>query len=100
MGVTVKVEIHEIRDGFCRAHGRDLTRPDEPPKPLSHFDVHQVRRMELIVVPEKAGFDANAERGLEQKLQHRGRVEDNHAESRSSRMTLAAGVFNVTRRRP
>jgi hypothetical protein len=36
---------------------------------------------------------------LQEKLQHRRRVDDNHADSRSSRMTVEAAVFNVTRRR-
>jgi hypothetical protein len=37
---------------------------------------------------------------LEEKLQERRRVDDDHADSRSSRMIVAAGVFSVTRRRP
>jgi hypothetical protein len=37
---------------------------------------------------------------LQEKLQQRRRIDHDNADSRSSRMTVAAGVFNVTRLRP
>jgi hypothetical protein len=100
MGVAVKLQVREIRDGLLRANGGDLTGPNESSEAPSHFDVHQVRRMELIPVAKETRLDARAKRGLEEKLQHRRRVDDDHADSRSSRMILAAGVLSVTRRRP
>lgn len=99
MGVAVQIEIGKIHEGFRRAACDDLTGPDEPAEALCDFDVHQVWRMKLLPVSKEAGLDAGTERGLQEKFQHRRRVNDNHADSRSSRMTAAAGVFSVTRRR-
>ena len=99
MGVTVEIEVAEILDGFGRTGRADLTGPHEPSETLCYLDVHQVWRVELLFVSEEARLDAGAERGLQEKLQHRRRVDDNHADSRSSRMTVEAAVFNVTRRR-
>jgi len=99
MGMTVEIEVAEILDGSCRAGRADLTGPHEPPKTLCYLDVHQVWRVELLPVSEEARLDAGAERGLQEKLQHRRRVDDNQADSRSSRMTVEAAVFSVTRRR-
>ncbi|MEO6239650.1 MAG: hypothetical protein ABIQ52_21850 [Vicinamibacterales bacterium] len=53
--------------------------------------------MEFVIVAKQAGFDACTKRRLQEKLQQGGRVDDDHADSRSSRMTTAAGVFRTTR---
>ena len=53
--------------------------------------------MELVLISEKAGLDPGAKRCLQEKFQKCRGVDDDHADSRSSRMTTAAGVFNVTR---
>ena len=54
----------------------------------------------LVLVPEKAGLDSGAQGRLQQKLEEGRGVDDDHAESRSSRMTTAVGVLNATRFRP
>lgn len=64
---------------------------------LRHFDVHQVWRMELIPVSKEARLDPRAESGLQEELQHRSRIDHDHADSRSPRMTVAAVVFSLTR---
>ena len=56
--------------------------------------------MELVLVPEKTRLHSGPKRSLQQKFEEGRRVDDDHADSRSSRMTTAAGVFNVTRFRP
>jgi hypothetical protein len=53
--------------------------------------------MELVPTFEKARLYPDAKRCLQQKFEERRGVDDNHAESRSCRMTTAAGVFNVAR---
>jgi hypothetical protein len=53
--------------------------------------------MELVLVSKQAGLDSGAEQSLEQKLEEGRGVDVDHADSRSSLMTTAAGVFNVTR---
>ena len=53
--------------------------------------------MELVPISKQAGLDPDAKRSLQQKFEESRGVDDNHADSRSSRMTTAAGVFNVTR---
>ena len=56
--------------------------------------------MELLPFSKEAGLDSGAKRSLQQKFEESRGVDDDHAESRSSRMTTAAGVVNVTRFRP
>jgi hypothetical protein len=46
---------------------------------------------------EKAGLDSSAKRRPQEKLEQGRGVDDDHADSRSWRMTTAAGVFKVTR---
>ncbi len=97
MGVTVEIEVGEIRDRLGRAVSRHVACPYEPSETLGHFNVHQVGRMELVLVSKEASLDPSAKRGLQEKLQQGRGVDDDHADSRSSRMTTAAGVFKVTR---
>ncbi len=97
MGMTMEIEVGEIRNRFVGTTGRQFSGPHETPQALNHLDVQKVRRVEFVTVSKEAGFHSYATLGLEQKLQQRRRVDDNHADSRSSRMTTAAGVFNVTR---
>ena len=99
MGVTVNLEVGEIVDRFARAGGRYLARPHEAPESLHDLDVHEVRHMKFVAVAKDAGLDSGPTRRLQEKLQQRRRVDNNHADSRSSRITTAAGVFKVTRRR-
>lgn len=97
MGMTVQLEVNEISDGSLRPAGRDFTGSHEASESLEHFDIHQVRRMELVVVAKEACFDSYADWRLQQKLQHCRRIDNDHADSRSSRMIAAAAVFSVTR---
>jgi hypothetical protein len=52
------------------------------------------------VVPEKTRLHSGPKRRLQPEFQEGGGVDDDHADSRASRTTTAAGVFNVTRFRP
>src|SRR3990170_4277568 len=97
MGVTVEIEVGEIRDRLGRAVSRHLACPYEPSETLGYFNVHQVGRMELVLVSKEARLDPSANRRLQEELQQGRRIDDDHADSRSSRMTTAAGVFKVTR---
>lgn len=93
----MEIEIGEIGDGFVSTPCGDLTHPHESSEALNDFNIHQVRRVEFVSVAKEAGFDSDANRGLQEKLQQGRRVNDDHADSRSSRITTAAGVFSVTR---
>jgi len=53
--------------------------------------------VQFVVVGKEAGLHSGSNRGLQEKLQQRRRIDDNHADSRSWRMISAAGVFRVTR---
>ena len=97
VGVTVEIEVGEIGNRFVGTAGGDLTGPHETPEALNDLHVHEVRRMELVFVAKETGLDSTAKGSLQQKLQHGRRVDDDHADSRSSRMTTAAGVLRVTR---
>lgn len=97
VSVTMKIEISEIRDRFVGATGRDFTAPYQSSKPCDYLDVQEVRGVQFVVAAKEAGLHSHSKRSLQQKLKQRRRVDDNHAESRSSRMTTAAGVFRVTR---
>jgi YD repeat-containing protein len=97
VGVTVEIEVSEIGNRFVRTAGRDLTGSHETSEALSDFDVHQVRRVQFVVLAKEAGLNSCAKRSLQKKLQQSRRVDDDHTDSRSSRMTTAPGVFRVTR---
>ena len=97
MRVTMEIEVSEIRNRFGRASRCHLARSHEASEALSHFHVRQVWRMQLVAVSKETGLDSCAKRGLQEKLEKGRGIDDDHADSRSSRMTKAAGVFKVTR---
>lgn len=97
MWMTMEIEIGEIHDRFVGAPGGDFTHPHELSEALDDFHIYQVGRMEFVRVAKDTLFDSDANRGLQEKLQQRRRVNDDHADSRSSRITAAARVFSVTR---
>ncbi len=99
MGVTMEIEVNEIRNRFGGTGGSDFTGPHETSQALNYLDVQEVRRVESVLVAKEAGLDSGANGGLQEELQQRRRVDDDHADSRSSRMTTAAGVFRATRLR-
>src|SRR4051812_18458468 len=96
----MQIEVGEIGKGFGSPAGRQFPRANEASEALGHFNICEVRAMELVPSPKKARFDPRAERRLQQKFEEGRRVDDDHCASRSARMTTAAGVFNVTRFRP
>ena len=53
--------------------------------------------MELVLISKETGLDPGAELRLEEKFQQGRGVDDDHADSRSSRISTAAGVLKVTR---
>ena len=53
--------------------------------------------MELVLVSKEASLDLGTKRSLQQNFEQGRGVDNNHAVSRSSRMTTEAGVFKVTR---
>ncbi len=99
VGVTMKIEVSEIRDRFLGTTGRDFTAAHETSKGLDDLDVHKVRRVQFMVASKEAGLNSFSKRGPQKKFQHRRSIDDNQADSRSSRMIAAAGVFRVTRLR-
>ena len=86
VGVTVEIEIGEIARASA-ARPATPHRSYEAAEGLSHLHIHQVRRVELVLVAEEPRLDPCAERRLQEELQQRRRVDDDHADSRSSRMT-------------
>jgi hypothetical protein len=97
MGVTMEIEVGEIRNRFVGTGGRHFTGAHETSKALNDLDVQEMRRVELVLVTKETGLYACAARGLQEKLQERRGVDHDHADSRSSRMTTAAGVLRLTR---
>lgn len=98
MGVTVEVEVGQVLDRLDGTVSRRFARSNEPSEALRHFDVDQMGTMELVVSNE-AGLDPAPEGGLQEEFQQGRGVDHDHADSRSSRMTVAADVFSVTRLR-
>ena len=93
------IKVGEIGNRFVRTAGGDFTGPHETSESLNHLDVHEVWHVQVVLVAKEAGLDSCAKQGLQEKLQQCRRVDDDHADSRSSRRTTEAGVFRVTRRR-
>ena len=65
----MEIEVDEIRDRFLGSDRREFTGPHETPETLSYFDVHEVRRVEFVLVAKEAGLDSCAKRRLQEKLQ-------------------------------
>src|ERR1700752_4857472 len=99
MRVAMEIEVREVGDRFFGAVGRDFTGPRETPKALNNLHVQEVRRVKFVPVAEEPRLHPGSKRRLEEKLQHRRRVDHDHADSRSCRMMTAAGVVSVTRLR-
>ncbi len=99
MGVAVEIEIRKIYNRFRGTPRGHLTGPNKTSEALSNFDVHEVRYVQFVLFAKEARLDSGAKRGLQEKLQQSRRVHDDHADSRSSRMTTAAGVRRPTRLR-
>ena len=97
MGVPMKIQVGEICNGVVGAPRRHFTGSHEASEALNYLDVHEVRRMQFVLVAKETGLDPGAKRSLQKELQQSRRVDDDHADSRSSRIITAAGVFSVTR---
>ncbi len=97
MGVAMEVEVGEIHDRLGRAVSRELAHPYKSPETLGDFNVHQMGGVQLVPISKDPGLNPDAKRCLQKKLQKGRRVENDHADSRSSRIMTAAGVFKVTR---
>ena len=97
MRMTMEIEVDQILNHLPGSDEGHFARPHETPEALHDFDIHQVRDVELGLVAEETSLNSGAKRSLEKKL-HEGRgVDHDHADSRSSRMTTAAGVLRLTR---
>lgn len=83
MRVTVQIEGREICHRISCPVRRHLTSTYKAPKTLGHFHVDQMGRMEFVVTTKKARLDARAERCLQQELQQRRGVEDDHTRTRA-----------------
>lgn len=67
--MTMEIDVREILNRLRRPIRRYLARADEASQALRHFDVHQMGRVEFVLVSEEPRFDLNAERRLQQELQ-------------------------------
>jgi hypothetical protein len=65
----MEIEVNEIRDRFVRSDRRNFTDPHETPEALNQLDVHEVRRVEFVLVAKEPGLDSSAKRRLQEKLQ-------------------------------
>ena len=99
MRVAENVEEDEILDRLLGAAREHLTGAYEAPERLDHLHVEEVGSVEVVAVAEQPRFDVKADRRLQEQLCHGRRVDDDHADSRSRRMTSAAGTVSSTRER-
>ena len=85
MRVAVEIEIAEIGNHLVRAAGRHFAHSHQASQGLKHLNVDQVRRMKFVPVAEQARLHAGAKLGLEEELQHRRRIDDDHAMAAAAR---------------
>lgn len=100
MRVAEDVEDGEVLDRLSGAVREHLTGAHEAPEHLDDLYVEKLRGVEVVAVAKQPRFNVGAERRLQEQLRHGRRVDDDHADSRSRRMTSAAGTFSSTRERP
>ena len=67
--MTMEIEVGEIRNRLGRAVSRHLACSYKATEALSHFHVHEVRRVELVLVSKQASLDPRAKRSLQQKFE-------------------------------
>src|SRR6267142_140259 len=89
----------EIFDRYLGALGKHLARMDESPQSTQNFHVEKMRCVAGIVAPVHTPLDTGSKVRLEQELGDRGRVDHDHADSRSFRITSAADVLSFARER-
>ena len=97
MRVAEDLEEDEVLDRLFGTTREHLTGAHEAPERLDDLHVEKVGSVEVVAVAEEPRFDVDADRRLQEQLRHGRRVDDDHADSRSCRMTTAAGVLRVTR---
>jgi len=98
MRVAEEEEDGEVLDRRFGPRREHLTGAHEATERLDDLHVEKVRGVEVVVVAEQPRFDVGAERRLQEQFRHSRCVDDDHADSRSRRMTSAAGTFSSTRR--
>ena len=69
MGVTMKIEVDEIRNRFVGTAGSDFTGPHETSQALNDLDIQEVRRVEFVLAAKEAGLDSSPKGGLQEELQ-------------------------------
>ena len=92
MGVAGDGEIGEILERLRTSIGAERACERVPAQNLRDFDIEQMRRMQCLALGKKALSDAASDRGAEQHLEQRGRVDDNQRPSRSARRPWQAKV--------
>ena len=60
MDVPMEIEIGEIRNRFRGTAGGDFTRPHEASEALNHLNVHEVRRMQFVLVAKETPLHSRA----------------------------------------
>jgi hypothetical protein len=69
VGMTMEIDVCEIGNRFPGTASRQFAGPHKSAEPLNHFDIHEMRRMDLFRVAKEPGFDPRANRSLQEKLQ-------------------------------
>ena len=55
MGMTMEIEVGEIRNRFVGTAGKEFSGSHKTPQALNHLDVDEVRRVEFVT-PERGGL--------------------------------------------
>jgi hypothetical protein len=66
VGMTVEIEVSEVRNRLVGPTGRNVTAPHETSKALQDLDIDEVRRVQLVLFPEEVRLYSFAERCLQQ----------------------------------
>lgn len=67
--MTVEIEVSEIRNRFGRTVGGHLTLTYETAEALSHLDVHEMWRVQFVLISKKTGLYPGTQRCLQKELQ-------------------------------
>ena len=98
MGMTVEIEVGEIRDRFVGAPEETSAHPHESSEALNDFDIHQVRRMEFVRGRERGGLRLGRQLEVCRRDSNRADASTTITPTRVPHGSrTAAGVFSVTR---
>lgn len=97
--IALRRQRSESGEKFVGAMGSDSPACDQFPQCAHHFDIDQMRNDERLIASEQLAPDGVGEGAVCEEFDDHGGVQDDHRESRNSRITCAGLLPGLARSR-